>query len=612
MNGSRLLASLLALSASFALLPEALGQFSTPKLVEELEASPGAPTGIRNKAPDGTSPDPSDPANPERDEETEGEPAFIPGRDASRARPDASFTATMPLRPVDAGPAIPGALAGAVDSSDSPDAGTPAPPTETEAVSGHRKAIILPPADGDAQLAAAWKARRDALRTRSFRAAEEHEARLLSLREELGYGNLFTAASAVAFEALALLDEDPIEAKRRAIYATALAPDLPFAHWTVARTAWSEDPLGFGQYSAATQRALVSTFREPRWRSAILSDAVAAAIAASILGGLLALLLVVARHLRCLLHDLRHALPDGASVVQTALLLLLGISLPTALGMGAFGVLAALVLAAWLYMSRSEKVVFGLLVAFLGMVPSVVATVSREASFVGTQAETLYLLERGGFEGPGLQAKLAALAEQPEPSFQVAFALGRQARRHGDVKQAIEWLRRAVEKRPSSPEALVELASALLLFGDLDGARDTYERAAQLAPERGEAYFNLARLFAHKAQLVPPEDASYELGHSQEYVRKTISVDSRLGTAAAGEIDLRANRFLVAMPLEVSALAELAEQDALPARLEQQVSRWIFGRLPAPFAPLVSLGSLGLLGALALASRAFRTSGRCS
>lgn len=503
---------------------------------------------------------------------------------------------------------------------ESPDAGALMDPASGEeagvrlagALDGNAKPIQLPPSDSRKRMLKAWKARLKALESRSFRTAEEQEARLARLREELGLENLFTVSSAIAFEAQTLMEVDPIEAKRRALLAASLAPDLPYAHWMVARTAWREDLLNFGHYLGATARAIEATFSEPRWRAALVADAAVALIFALLVASGLVLLLIFARHARYFLHDFRHLLPLGASPLQSALLAALAVLLPCALGLGLFGVLLAIALCAWTYMTRSERIVTGLFVALLGMIPSVAHEAARLATFMGTRAETVYLVERGGFEGKAIEAKLASIGEHGSAPFQVTFALGRQARRRGEVQLAIERLRRAAEQRPRSAEALLELGNALFLFGDLDGARETYERAGERAPGQAQAYFNLARLYGRRGQMVAREDASAELTKAQEFVRKTISIDPKLGMAASGELDYRANRYLAPMPLAMESLLELAEAEARPAEIEHEVAVAIFGRLPIALIPVVAFVSVGLLGLFGVFGGALRFSTPCA
>ncbi|MGI5865616.1 MAG: tetratricopeptide repeat protein, partial [Myxococcales bacterium] len=524
--------------------------------------------------------------------------------------------------PPDAGVATPAdaGVAAAAGEREPPDAGAPLDAGSGQdagvrfagALDGNAKPIQLPPSDARRRMLEAWKARLKALEARSFRTAEEQETRLAMLREELGFENLFTVGGAIAFEAQTLMEVDPIEAKRRALLAASLAPDLPYAHWMVARTAWNEDLLNFGQYVGATVRAIETTFSEPRWRATLVADAAVALICALLAAAGLVVLLVFARHARYFLHDFRHLLPVGASSLQSALLAALVVLLPCALGLGVFGALAALALCAWTYMTRSERIVCGVLIALLGMIPSVAHEAARQATFMGTRAETVYLVERGGFEGEATEAKLAAIGEQGSAPFAVTFALGRQARRRGEVQLAIERLRRAAEQRPRSAEALLELGNALFLFGDLDGARETYERASERAPKQAQAYFNLARLYGRRGQMVAREDASAELTKAQEFVRKTISIDPKLGMAASGEVDYRANRYLAPMPLAMESLLEMVDAEARPAEIEHEVAVALFGRLPVSLIPVTALVSVGLLALFGILGGALRFSTPCT
>src|SRR5207248_10687593 len=105
---------------------------------------------------------------------------------------------------------------------------TPAPPPPGQ--------VAIPPAEKSADLQAHWAARRDYLRDRDERRAEDEEQRVRVLKDDLALENLFGIAAALVRESQATLTADsPALARKACKLAVELAPALPAAHICMAR-----------------------------------------------------------------------------------------------------------------------------------------------------------------------------------------------------------------------------------------------------------------------------------------------------------------------------------------------------------------------------------------
>ncbi len=534
-------------------------------------------------------------------DEASKEEAFVPGR-PHRPAPVAADAKAAP----DAGMA---ADAGAVAA---PGSSAAAPPSNSKEVERREaKAILMPPQDGAQQLMQAWRERQKALDLRNFKAVQDQESRLLALRAELGFDNLFALAGAMAHESQMLLASEPAEAVRRALIATQLAPDLPYAHWSLARAAFASDLTNFPRYFASAIDAVRATLREPRFRASVLADAGASALASLVAAGTALLALILLRHLRRFLHDFNDLFPAGTGRIQSALLALVAVMLPPALGLGLFWSYFAVALAAWLYMSWTERVLSAATLALLVVLPTVGGLLAVRSALPGSKAEVIYLASRGGLEGPRQEAELKRLADEPLPSYPVLFVLGQQARRRGDVEPAVALLRRAAEARPSY-EAMLELGDALVLAGDLDGARETFQRASEREPTRAEPHLLLSRLASRKAQLVTKEEASSELARSQDAMRRAIELDPELIATSGAEPDMHANRLLVGATLPVEVVEDLAAAEISAGAIEGRLSVILFGAVPEGLVLPVGLLAVGLLGLLAVVGGSLAPAGSCS
>ena len=74
------------------------------------------------------------------------------------------------------------------------------------------------------------------------------------------------------------------------------------------------------------------------------------------------------------------------------------------------------------------------------------------------------------------------------------FNLGVLALKQGQAQEATSWLREALVRRPSWPEAIVQLAVSLGSANQVDEARRLLEELLTADPKNGQAHYQLARL----------------------------------------------------------------------------------------------------------------------
>ncbi len=108
---------------------------------------------------------------------------------------------------------------------------------------------------------------------------------------------------------------------------------------------------------------------------------------------------------------------------------------------------------------------------------------------------------------------------------------GRVAFRFGRFADAATEFRKAVEARPDSVPARINLGSALAQAGDRKGAMEQLRQALKLAPDNATAHFNLAVLLLQDGALEGVWEGVWEeaAGHLQE----TVRIDPRDGAAHA-------------------------------------------------------------------------------
>ena len=68
--------------------------------------------------------------------------------------------------------------------------------------------------------------------------------------------------------------------------------------------------------------------------------------------------------------------------------------------------------------------------------------------------------------------------------------------REEKYREAIPWLRKALQMDPQDEEAAIDLSRALAGLGDLPGALTELEREARVVPENAKLALEMSRLYA--------------------------------------------------------------------------------------------------------------------
>ena len=114
-------------------------------------------------------------------------------------------------------------------------------------------------------------------------------------------------------------------------------------------------------------------------------------------------------------------------------------------------------------------------------------------------------------------------ANEVEQRFQFAKWL----QTNGFNKQAIKQYQNIIRIRPDSAKGEVDLGSALLEGGDLDGAEEAFKKALILEPESSRAHLRLGSLYLKRGQK---ESALIHLESAQTLSPEDVSIVNNLGT----------------------------------------------------------------------------------
>lgn len=498
------------------------------------------------------------------------------------------------------GPAPDPAAPGVPDTLPAPPPPPAPPPKERPAARA-----IEPVAVGYQDLLAHWADRRAALREQDPARAAAAAAAILDVKRQLAIENVtWLAASEARESSRALAANLAGEAVAHAEVAVQLAPDFADAHLALARARFARAPGEPLPALAALGDALAAAVREPHTLRAFYGDLASAALAALFTASAATLVLLLLRSLRLFLHDFHHLpLLRGSAAVQAGFLGLVLLLVPLAFGLGPFLVLGTAILAAWLYLSLSERVVATVALLALAGLPWAAEAVVRGTAWTGTLAEEVYELEHGAPDDAEVAALVDRVGEAPPPA--VAAALGRHFKRRGDLEAALRWYGVAARADDRAAEILVNVGNVRFLQGDLEGAKAAYLQASDRAGDdltvRAAAHYDLSKVYL-RASDIEKSSAARDRAEQEDgaFLRRHGADD-----------DFSANRYLVDVPVPAAKVRALATQDGTAQALREAVRSRLAGPVPRGAWPWAPLGLLAFLWALALAGRAVDPARAC-
>jgi len=543
-----------AIAASLLLPALARGQVQAPSLVEgELPAEEPRARSARSGEP---VPEPSLPPEP-----------LLP--------------AVAAPSPKDAGPATPGAVPGVSIS-----------PAELRRL----QRPIEPVRVSAARLDELWQSRRKAVREQDAAASRAAAQSMRDAMRELGIQSLPWHAIAEVREAERALRARAVEdAVEHATVAAAFAPDLPEAHFALARARIAAEPARPVPALSAAAAGLAASARDPHVARALLGDVAGAGIAALFGAAAATIAILFLSRLRLFLHDFRHlpVVRSGTPGQATALALAL-LALPFVFRLGPFALLFAGALAAWAYLSRWERVAATASLLALVAIPWLTVQAVRITAWQGTIADDVHEIETA-WPTPAFVAEVKARSERESLPAPALLAIGRWHKRQGDLAEARRWYDAALVADPRSAAAQVNLGNVLFLEGDIEGAKTAYLAAVDRARDLSTlaaAQYDLSKLYLRLAAV----------GQSSEARRKAQQADAGYLARNGSDDDFRANAWLVDALPSLEWLAEFAARDTAPRAVGEAVLRRVAGPLSRwgwPALPLALTASLWLIALLA-------------
>ncbi len=496
-------------------------------------------------------------------------------------------------------PPLPGALALA------PVAAAPAPaPSPLQANRG----IVLP-VEKSTDIQTHWSARRDYLRDRDERRADDEEQHVRQLKDDLALENLFFIGGALVRESHeALAAGAPALAVLRCKLAVEFSPALADAHSCLARAILADNPGAFKAAFAELAAAASTSMDDPRVSRAILANALGVLFVGLLAAGLAFILVLFARYANLYAHDVHHLFPEGARHWQTKMLAAVLLLLPVFLQMGPVPLLFTVLLACALYATTVEVVVACGLMLVLAASPYAAEGIARVAAF-GGPAVDVWLVEHGLGTGP----EVARLQRRLEVANELAvdFVLARKAKRDGDLVAAEKLYLRGLDAPGSTALGLAavrnNLGNVYLLQGDSTKAMAQYQLAVELRESLAAPHFNISRALG-LGGVETLEKVQSEQARALELDRPALEAF----TGGQLQANRKSNKFVLDVALPDDLLTPLMNHEERVAEpVGDEVRAQLAGGLPLEMASALPLLAGALFLALHLGRGRIRPSGRC-
>jgi tetratricopeptide (TPR) repeat protein len=466
------------------------------------------------------------------------------------------------------------------------------------------------PAEKSADIQAHWAARREYVRDRDERRADDEEQRVRSLKDELAIENLFSIGAALVRESIdARAADAPAVAAQRCRLAVEFAPALPEAHTCLAAALLAENPAALSPAFAQLAAAAAAAVRDPRISRSMLANALGVLFAGLLLAGLAFVALLFARYARLYAHDVHHLVPGRPRRWQTTILAAVLLLLPLLLHLGPVALIFTALAACALYMSAAELAVSLSLLGAMAAAPVAAAAIGRVAAYGGAAVD-VWLVEHGEGTGPEI-ARLQRQNEGQPGDPAISFALARKAKRDGDLASAERLYLRALEAQGDNPAAQAavrnDLGNVYVLQGETARAVAQYRQAAELQESLAAPHFNLGRALA-MGGVEGLEKAQAEQARAVELDRAAVEAF----TGGSLQANRRSNKFVMDVPLDDAQVAPLREAEAqVAAPVADEVRAVLAGGMPPGLAASLPLLVAALLLGLNFSSGSVRPSGRC-
>jgi tetratricopeptide (TPR) repeat protein len=375
-------------------------------------------------------------------------------------------------------------------------------------------------------------------------------------------------------------------------YAKRMAPDFSEVYYAQAQWIWSHQPFSLTRFARAGWYWLEGGY----YSYANIEESIPqyANLGYGVMFGFLLALGIYAailafRYYPFFHHHLRHLLNLNLHPTAQAVLGVVLLFLPFALGIGWLGLFLAWLLAFWVYQSRGERTVSLAVLILVLLLPSAVRISSSFVSSVTENGVPEIIRANNGIWSPELHRQLLILQQRQAEDPDLLQAVSLVEKRMGNFPEAEQHLRRWIQLEGKSAAAHNNLGNVYLATNRVDQAIEAYQKAIQLDSTRTESYYNLGQAYLLNLLL---NEAESEFRRAKELRPQLISFYTSIASRHPNRMTI--DRSLEPLQLWKRMLGERPEGE----RLEKAFWAFFGGRFPLPFGEVFGVAFLVLLGVI--------------
>lgn len=319
--------------------------------------------------------------------------------------------------------------------------------------------------------------------------ALEHDGR------SLGYLNQIPQALAVA----AIASQQPNAEVGHEMYqgAIRLAPDLPYPYLAQARYGFARNTGSLRHWVVPLIDGFERAWAWPDTRFAWLLKLLLYANIALALAAFSFVIGQTIRHFGIVAYDIARALPRGFSSNQTVVLLLLAVAVPGLMLRSMLASILVLIILLGLTQNIRERVVSGLLLVWIAMLPTLDSTSDSLASFFASKSRDFMLAQYTQCDAGCIENLDMWVAKDPEDEVALYSRLyaGFRTGQKTELRRIVETVEGA-EFSPTIRGSFQNLAGAsYIALGEAGSSLDLLEKARADRSLRGAPAFNLVRAY---------------------------------------------------------------------------------------------------------------------
>jgi len=303
---------------------------------------------------------------------------------------------------------------------------------------------------------------------------------------------------------------DADQAVRIANHSIKFSPDLPQSYFELARTLWHQNPFQVHQIFLEVYRGLVAQFRYYPSSLRLFYNMFYILCNAILMSFIIFGIVVLVKYLPIYFRQIRKNFTKEISKLLINSLRIFLLLIPFFLRLNMLWAVLYWSILLWGYVTKKERrfILLFLIVLVYGSF-----FLGSSSGFLDEpSSDVIVEMNRANHEDwdrATMEKLRARLLTHPDDA-EVLFTLGLIEKREGRYAQAEEFYQRAIQQNPSFSEAFSNLGNVYLARRKTNLAKDSYQQAIRLVPNKGAYYYNLYRAHFEESFISGKNDPAFQ------------------------------------------------------------------------------------------------------